>query len=209
MRRQWKWILALAIGLLAAEIGLSRVSLAYARGEAQQPTVSIPTVTSSPSGPMAMVNFEREIITVWAGPGVDYPRIGILVAGQTVPALGRSPGAGLDFYVQIAYAGVTDGVGWVYAPFVTVQGALPVVEAPPTPTPRATPTLNPTVAAQYAIDLAPTQLPTFTQPAPLVMPTYSANAAAATSAAFPMGFLVTALAVVGLFGTVISILRGR
>ncbi len=204
-----KFKLGALVCLLIGGLWLSQVSSARADVSAQQPTGSIPTVTGSPSGPMASVNFEREIIYVWAGPGSDYPRIGILVAGQVVPALGRSQGDGLDFYVKIAYPGVTGGVGWVYAPLVSVNGSLPLVKPPPTPTPRVTPTIDPTLAAQFVIEFGPTQMPTFTQPAPLTIPTFAAGGSASAPTRVPMGFFIIGLAVIGLFGAVIAILRGR
>jgi uncharacterized protein YraI len=100
---------------------------------AQQPTVAIPTVTSSPFGPMVTVNSDQEQINVRAGPGAggEYPIVGVLQQGETVPALGRSPGGD---WIQIVYPTVNGGVAWVYAYLVTVTGGeLPIVEPPPTP----------------------------------------------------------------------------
>ena len=76
-------------------------------------------------------------LNVRTGPGTDYDSIGVLIAGQVVPALGRSGGGS---WIKIVYAGVADGVGWVYSPLVTLieGGDLPVVEPPPTATPWVT-----------------------------------------------------------------------
>jgi len=174
---------------------------------AQQPTVSIPTVTSSPIGKMATVNQDQEQINVRAGPSQDYPIVGVLQQGERVPALGRSVGGD---WVEIAYPIVDGGVAWVYSYLVSISGGeLPIIVPPPTPTPRVTPTIDPTLAAQFIIVVGPTRLPTFTQPPPLSIPTYSANTVSNSQGGFPMGFIIIGLAVVGLFGLVISIFRGR
>ena len=173
---------------------------------AQIPTVAIPTVTGTPSGAIAIVTMEQDQINVRSGPSTDYPIIGVLIAGQQVPALGRSVGGD---WVQIAYPGADGGVAWVYAPLVTLEGSVRVVEPPPTPTPRTTPTIDPTLAAQFIIDIPPTRLPTFTPPGPLVIPTFPAAALPGSTGRLPMGLVITGMAVIGLFGLLISFLRGR
>jgi hypothetical protein len=173
---------------------------------AQQPTVAIPTVTGSPSGPVAVVNPDQDQINVRSGPSVNYPIVGVLVAGQRVPALGRSPGGD---WVMVAYPGVPEGVAWVYSFLITLQGSLPVVEPPPTPTPLVTPTIDPTLAAQFIIEIVPTRLPTYTAPPPLVIPTYTLPPMSQGTAGIPMGFVIIGMAAVGLFGLFISLLRGR
>lgn len=179
---------------------------ARAEGYAQQPTVSIATVTSSPSGPVAVVNADQDQINVRSGPGTDYPIVGILVAGQSVPALGKSPGGN---WVMVAYPGVAGGVAWVYSFNITVKGELPIVEPPPTPTPQVTPTINPTLAAQFIIELQPTRLPTYTPAAPVIVPTFAAPSVIRSPVGVPMGFLVIGLSVIGFFGLLISFLRGH
>jgi uncharacterized protein YraI len=175
---------------------------------AQQPTVSMPTVTSSPFGTMVTVNLDQEQINVRAGPSaVDYPIVGVLQSGQSVPALGRSVGGD---WIKIAYPTVNGGVAWVYAFLVTVSGGeLPIVEPPPTPTPRVTPTIDPTLAAQFIVEIGPTRLPTYTQPPALTIPTYTQAPALSVAGGLPMGFIIIGLAVVGLFGLMISMFRGR
>jgi len=99
---------------------------------AQQPTVAIPTVTSSPFGPIATVNQDYEQINVRAGPSQDYPAVGVLQQGERVPALGRSVGGD---WIEIAYPVVDGGVAWVYSYLVTVSGGeLPVIVPPYTHT---------------------------------------------------------------------------
>ncbi|HSF83090.1 MAG TPA: SH3 domain-containing protein [Anaerolineales bacterium] len=172
----------------------------------QIPTVSIPTVTGTPEGSTATVTMEQDQINIRSGPSTDYPIVGVLIAGQKVPALGRSVGGN---WVQIAYPGTSDGVAWVYSPLVTLDGILPIVEPPPTPTPRTTPTIDPTLAAQFIVEIPPTRLPTFTPPPALVIPTIQTAPTATPTGRVPMGLVIIGLGVVGLFGTLISILRGR
>ena len=167
----------------------------------------VPTVTGTPSGPTILV---PELVNVRVCPDVTCELVGVLIAGQTAPALGRTP-AGL--WIQIAYAGVPGSVAWVYAPFVVLQpsqaGGLPIVEAPATPTPRVTATIDPTLAAQFNLNpITPTRPPTFTPAPPVVMPTFSPSSGAG-GGGFPPVLLILGLMVVGVFGLVISVLRGR
>lgn len=201
---------AVVLGLLAALLALvGQFTGASARSLGQIPTVDIPTVTGTPSGAMAIVApGEQDQINVRSGPGaVGYDIIGVLVVSQSVPALGKSVGGD---WVQIAYPGAANGVAWVYAPLVELTGPVPIVEPPPTPTPRTTPTIDPTLAAQFLVDVQPTRLPTFTEPAPVPQPTFIANTGGIiTPGRVPMGMVIAVLLVVGIFGIVISLLRGR
>jgi len=193
--------------LLVASVFIGRSLRVQAGPLQQQPTGSIPTVTSSPVGPVVIVTSEYDQINVRAGPdNTLYPIVGVLVAGQRVPALGRTPGGN---WVQIEYPGVPGGTAWVYAYLVRLEGNIPIVEPPPTPTPRVTPTIDPTLAAQFIIELAPTRLPTYTPPPPLVIPTFTEAPVGQLSASVPMGLVIVGMAVVGLFGMMISFLRGR
>jgi hypothetical protein len=173
---------------------------------AQQPTVSIPTVTGTPPGPMATVYGNLAQVTVLSGPGQNFPAVGILVANQVVPAYGATFGGD---WVQIGYQGVEGGKGWIYHTFVSVDKPLPLVTPPVTPTPRVTPTLDPTLASRFLAEVTPTPLPTYTLPPPVIVPTYVDQANPLTGGNIPMGFLIIGLAVVGFFGTFLSLLRGR
>jgi len=84
-----------------------------------------------------------------------------------------------------------------------------VVEPPPTPTPRTTPTIDPTLAAQFIIDIPPTRLPTYTPPGPLVIPTFQVVDLPGSTGRLPMGLIISGMAVIGMFGLLISLLRGR
>lgn len=175
-------------------------------GSLQIPTVAIPTVTGTLPSAVAIVTQEQDQINVRSGPGTDYDLVGVLIAGQEVPALGRSIGGD---WVQIAYPGVPGGVAWVYSPLVTLEGGVPVIAPPPTPTPRTTPTVDPTLAAQFIVEIPPTRLPTYTPPPPLVIPTFAEQPVTTGTGRVPMGFLIIGLAVVGFFGLLISLLGGR
>ena len=104
--------------------------------------------------------------------------------------------------------GVPGGVGWVYAPFVSITvGRLPKLSAPPTAAPLTTPTLNPTFVAAYGLQVVPTRLPTYTLPAPLKLPTFAPNAGSASKV--PYGLVILVLALIGILGAIISFLRGN
>lgn len=203
--------LTIKIILLFIVLGAGSYSLGIPSAQAgylfQQPTVSIPTVTGTPTGPTATVNRDQDIVYVHTGPGRDYPVIGLLVMGQKVVVYGVDRGGE---WLQVMYMGVPGNNGWVYKSLMSVSADdLPAVESPPMPAPKATPTLDPTVAARYGVNLPPTQLPTFTPPAPVQVPTFAPNTVSSPVEKLPMGFVIIGLAVVGLFGTMLTLLRGR
>jgi hypothetical protein len=194
----------LAIFLLVAVSAFLLAAPTWAPVQAQQPTGSIPTVTGTATGPYITVTYQEQI-NVRAGPhSVYYAAIGVLLPGETAPAIGRSPAGE---WIEISYPGVPDGAGWVYAPLVSLSpGFLPIVEPPPTATPRTTPTIDPTMAAALGVN-TPTRLPTFTAPPPLEYPTFAPVPGASSS--FPIGLAILGLAVLGILGALISVLRGR
>jgi hypothetical protein len=147
-------------------------------------------------------------VNVRVGPGVEYDLIGVLISGQRQAALGRSPGGD---WIQIEYPGVEGNVAWVYAPLVNLegQGFLQVVEPPPTPTPRITSTIDPTLAAQFnLLEVTPTRPPTYTPASPELLPTFAPPNEPSSGRGFPPILAILGLLVVGFFGTVISVLRG-
>jgi uncharacterized protein YraI len=117
---------------------------------------------STPTGIFVTVTYS-DPINVRSGPStIQYPIVGQLQPGEVVPALGISPGRE---WIQVSFPG---GTGWVYASFVSIAGGeLGIVEPPPTPTPLATATIDPTLAAAFNIQPTETRLPTFTPPPPL------------------------------------------
>ena len=193
------------ISLVAVVLFTLGTEQALASGTGQQPTVSIPTVTGSPQGPMAIVYSDPEDqINVRSGPDVFYPKVGVLINRQQGPALAQTEGG---VWVKIVYPGVPEGVAWVYAPYVRVTGELPVVPKPPTPTPETTPTIDPTLASQFISEIPPTRKPTYTPAPPLVVPTYQPVQISSGTGGLPSGFIILGLASVGLFGLVVSFLR--
>ncbi len=175
---------------------------------AQQPTGSIPTVTGTPSGPMVSVDISLQQIDVYAGPSsFNYPRIGVLLSGIKVPALGRARGD--NDWIMIRYEGVPGSVGWVYGLYVSLTGGsnLPVVDIPPTPTPASTPTINPILAATFIPSSVATHLPTYTPVEPLAIPTFVDKAQPPSR--IPVGLLIFGFAFIGALGAIISFLRGR
>lgn len=177
---------------------------------AQIPTGSIPTVTGTPSGIMATVKagLNEASVNVRSGPhALYYPKIGVLLEGQTVPALGRSPGGD---WILVAYAGVPGGQGWVFSKYVTLTpGELPVVQPPVSPTPEVTQTIDPTLAAQYLVTAVPTRLPTFTPPAPLNIPTFAPAGGSQVLSSIPMGLVIVVLFSVGILLGIFSFIQRR
>lgn len=174
--------------------------------QAQQPTGDIPTVTGTPVGAFVTVNQDLDSVNVRSGPSsYFYPRVGVLVRGQAAPALGRSPGGD---WIMIGYTGAPGNVGWIYAPNVTLaaQDFLPVVDAPPTPTPLSTPTIDPTLAAAFIVPETPTRMPTFTPPPPLVIPTF-VDETQFSETRIPMGLVIFSLGLIGVLGALISLVR--
>jgi len=206
----------LGLGLFVIAIFIVQITMVSAMdlpgsaddGIGQQPTVDVPTVTGTPSGPIAIVYSDpEEQINVRSGPGTDYPRVGVLLNRQEVPAIGRTVAGD---WVQIVYVGVDDGIAWVYAPLVRVIGdELPIAEPPSTPTPRVTPTIDPTLASQFVVRPLGTRMPTFTPPPAMVIPTFPPEVTTTGTGGVPIGFVIIGLAVFGFLGLIVSILRQR
>ena len=184
------WFKALLWGLAVAGLVVGSLnSLIQARAY-QDPSRYVTVTYSDP-------------INVRSGPStVHYPIVGRLFPGDTAIALGTSPGRE---WVQIAYPEAPGGVGWVYAIYVTVTGGeLLVVEAPSTPTPEVTSTIDPTLAAAFNFQPTATRLPTFTPPPPLTVPQFTEVSPPERSMVAP-GIFVTGLALLGTIGLIISL----
>lgn len=174
----------------------------------QIPTGSVPTVTGPVIGATIIVlQNEQGFANVRSGPGtLGYEVVGVLVAGQQSAALGRTV---VGDWILISYPGIPGGVAWIWKDLVEVRGNVPIVEPPATSTPRVTPTLDPTLASQFLVDVLPTRLPTYTAPPPISIPTYVSDVTQTTSGRVPIGFVIIGLGVLGIFGLLISFLRGR
>ncbi|MCC7189828.1 MAG: SH3 domain-containing protein [Anaerolineales bacterium] len=139
-------------------------------------------------------------MNVRSGPGTFYDIIGQLFPNDVRPALGISPGRE---WIQISYDG---GVGWVYASYVSVSGGeLQVIEAPPTPTPLVTATIDPRFAAAFNLQPTETRMPTFTPPPPLTIPQFTETIAPRANGV-PPGYFVVILGLLGLVGLLASYL---
>jgi len=174
----------------------------------QQPTGDIPTVTSTPRGPYVIINpvtANETQINVRAGPSALTEKVGVLLIDQEANALGR-----YGDWVQIEYVGGPGGKAWVFGNYVTIFGGnLPLVEPPPTSTPNVTQTIDPTLAAQFLITPDATRLPTFTEPAPLEIPTYVSESGNTAMGGIPMGLIIVGLGALGMFLGVIALISGR
>lgn len=206
---KYRWIRPiLFFFFLIILVGFSVMGPVEAGPLAQQPTVDIPTVTSTPRGSYVVVNAltaNDNQINVRAGPSQLTEKVGVLLVGQEANALGR-----YGDWVQIEYPGVPGGTAWVYGNLVTLFGGdLPVVEPPPTSTPNTTRTVDPTLAAQFLTTPESTRLPTFTEPAPLNIPTYTMESGNTIPAGVPMGLIIVGLGALGIFLVVIALISGR
>jgi len=172
------------------------------------PTEVIPTVTGTPISSYIIVNADNEKVNLrGCANATTCEIIGILLPGQKAVARARTPGG---MWIQIEYPGVPGGLAWLHSSLVTLYGdTLPPVEPPPTPTPLYTITINPTLAAQFIVTIQPSRMPTFTQPAELVLPTYENVEGNPITSRVPMGLIITGLAALGIFGALLSVLRGR
>ena len=172
---------------------------------AQQPT----DTPAAATGMYITVITEEPQINVRMGPNSSiYPVVGVLPTGSTAPALGRSLGGD---WVQIEFPSAPNKTGWVYSPLVKVSpGTLRIAEPPPTPVQPATPTIDPTLAAQYpTINPTNTRLPTFTPPPSLVVPSFTQAPAKGSSNSVPLAMIIIALAILGTIGFLLSLFVRR
>ncbi len=187
---------------LFATLNVPASKLVYA----QQATGSIPTVTGTPPGPMVTVYSNFDQVDVYAGPSsYNYPAVGVMLAGEQAPALGKAEG--LD-WIEIQYLGIPGSIAWIYAPYVSLTSGsnLPIVPVPDTPTPASTPTINPTLVAALIPVVTSTRLATFTPPAPVALPTF--EDVTRRPSTVPIGLVIAGLAFIGGLGVIISFLRG-
>jgi len=185
-------LLVLFIGILAA----SPRTLALA----QEPTPS--------SGEVFVTVTYPEQINIRNGPStVLYEIIGNMQPGEVAQALGVSPGRD---WVQIVFPPGPEGIGWVHTSLIAISsGNLQIIEPPPTPTPRTTPTVDPTLAAAYVFEPTATRMPTFTPPPTLEVLQFSETPATKPGKGVPMGAYVLGSGILGVLGYLISFVRRR
>jgi uncharacterized protein YraI len=124
--------------------------MAGVTAEATAITLMPPSPTVAPTGPAPAPGqpsvTTRTGLNVRAGPGTDYPVIGRLTEGQTLPVTGRNA---QTTWWQVIYPPGSNERGWVSGDgqFTTSSNTegVPIVQAPPRPTP-APPTSTPTPA---------------------------------------------------------------
>lgn len=169
------------------------VSLSSKKVEAYQ-------AASTPTGVFVTVVYS-DPINIRGGPStLIYPIVGQLAPGDVVPALGVSPG---HDWIKISYSG---GTGWVYDSPVYISvtgGELQIAEPPPTPTPPAPSTIDPTLAAAFNVQPTPTRMPTFTPPPPLVIPQFTEKAAGSSFRS--TGIFIVGLGLIGGIGLLVSL----
>lgn len=163
----------------------------------------VPTATIG--GPHVYV---PERVNVRIGPDTTYEKIGVLVSGQTAPAVGRTL---LGEWIAIEYPGAPEGQAWVYTDLVVILDAslddLAQVDRPPTPTFSPTSTLSPITGLALESTAAPTRLPTFTPAAPVVVPTFAAPEIEGNR--FPPILAILGLFVLGVLAGVVALLQHR
>lgn len=176
---------------------------------AQQPTGSVPTVTGTPKGPIASIKagITENFVNVRSGPSsVQFDIIGIIYVGNSVPVKGKSIGGD---WLLIEYPGVVNSEGWIWSLYMDVTpGEIPIVEMPPTPQPKVTFTIDPTMASQFMTTPLATRLPTFTPPAALVIPTYEQNEPQ-KFAGVPVGFIIIILLGLGIITSLFTYFQSR
>jgi uncharacterized protein YraI len=200
--KQFWFRLSMWFTIFASVLGLVLALPAAASVHAQ--AVSTPTI----SGNYITNTYTTEpFVNVRAGPSSVYygNSIGELPVGAIAPALAVTSG---HDWIEISFPSGPNGVGWVYAPYVTLKGAPPIIEPPPTFTPITVSTLDPSMIATFSLKPTETRLPTFTPPAPLAIPTFS-DAPVEASPHFPFGMVIIGLGAVGILGFVIAFVSRR
>ena len=198
-----------AIGALLVFIATG-FAAAPARAETDTPTPGpsvtptfVPTATVG--GPYVYV---PEKVNVRTGPATYFDQVGVLVAGQMAPALGRTE---VGEWILVEYPGAPGSQAWIYAALVTVRDAelmdLAVVVPPPTPTLSISTTLIYDTESGGPATAAATRLPTFTPAPPIVIPTFAPEAAG--PARVPPIYYIGGLLALSLVFAIIAVMQQR
>lgn len=134
-----------AAGLEVVQDSLGPVAVATLIAQASLPQQPLATAAVTPApandspGPSAPPSLTGPAVTVLveganvrAGPGTDFPVVGLLYLNDRAALLGRSQ-AGDWLHVRLP-----DSLGWIFAPLVETSlpiAGLPVVDPPPAPDP--------------------------------------------------------------------------
>jgi uncharacterized protein YraI len=140
---QW-WVVRLNPDEVGTGYGWVSINFTQASNVADVPTIqnpdthgSVPPPTPAAGAPTATA---VEYLNVRAGPGTNYPVLGVAAPGASAEVNGMSAD-GAWWQVLIPTEHAESGFGWVSADYVTTQNAdsVPVVAAPPAP-----PSIGPT-----------------------------------------------------------------
>ena len=128
-----------AVAIVAAVIAIVIVlaGLFSGNGGDTPPAGVTPTVVPTPA-PGVPTLTATTATNIHSGPGTAYPVIGILGSGLSAEVTGVSTDGQ---WWTIKYPAGPDGVGWVVGSDVKAQGTddVPVIVAPPVPTPTTAP----------------------------------------------------------------------
>jgi uncharacterized protein YraI len=203
MRKLIRLLTVLVVALVAASLLAWNITFSLAASPAQQ----VGTETLQPSatygGPTV---FAADQVNIRSGPSTSYDQVGVMIAGQTAPAVGRSQA---NEWIQIQYPGGPGGKAWVYAPLISIRAGtvddLPVAEVPATST--VPPTLTSEPGTEQPGTPEPTRQPTFTAGAPIAQPTFQPQDLG--GGGFPPALLIIGLFMVGVFAGLMVVLRQR
>lgn len=138
-------ISALVIGAPAAPSGSTPVPTASPAANSASPTASAPPAAIPPTSPPASAVTGRVLgeINVRYGPGVDYPRIGVAQAGDTLEIIRTHSTLP---WVEFRYPPSPTGTGWVAIDLIQIEGdlsVLPITSQASFALPSLTPTPSP------------------------------------------------------------------
>ena len=205
MRFLFQVFVTISIFLVVGLLGYQTLPVRAQEATSTLAPTRTPVPTATMGGPHVYV---PERVNVRTGPDTTYEQIGVLVSGQTAPAVGRTA---LGEWIAIEYPGVPDNRAWVYAQLVVVRDAtlddLARVDLPPTPTRPPAATLLPIPGLGGKSTTAPTRLPTFTPAPPVAVPTFDAPGVVGSS--FPPILGILGLFVLGILAGVLAVLQQR
>jgi hypothetical protein len=152
------------------------------------------------------IGLTEDHVNVRTGPSTLYDAVGLIYIGSSVPVLGKSIGGD---WLLVEYPGVPGGTGWVWALYMDVTpGEIPIVEMPPSPEPKATYTIDPTMASQFITTPLATRLPTFTPPPALAIATYESSSPQ-QFAGIPVGLIIIVLLGLGIIISLFTYFQSR
>jgi uncharacterized protein YraI len=203
MRKLIRFLTVLSVIVLALGLLGWNVLVLQAASLAQQLATETLQPSATYGGPTV---FAADQVNIRSGPSTSYDQVGVMIAGQTAPAIGRSQA---NEWIQIQYPGGPSGKAWVYAPLVSIRAGtidqLPVAEVPPTST--VPPTLTSLPGTSLPGTPVPTRAPTFTNGPPIAQPTFQTQDLG--GGGFPPALLIIGFFMIGVFAGIMVVLRQR